>query len=389
MKTPAPNPSPAFSKRSPFHLLRSILATLLFLGTAPHSQAQESNQNASASAFQMQKQLEELQLEIKEIKDQQKVYSELKDELEAIAMEVSTIQEKSIKFKGDSLISKIETLDPETSTDETLIALNNSYNELLAHHDSQFYTVSNKLHSKREEAGIDSRGRMYKKSLQKVLDAIDSRKKAIATYEPQSFIVGQGGGLWAGGSFKLNKEETLKAIEEKKPLLEKGILLFSSKDYFSKCKAAYLEPIQEEAKSIEIILTDKVAEEQAKASAAEEAYNRINGEKKEQFKIDRILVWTLPLYGLLMALMMLIPKFYSGAAIREAIFGSGLILQLITVYLLTATILILGIGGKISSEVLGTLIGGISGYVLGRNMKSAPQIATSPTATTALLQKDE
>lgn len=44
----------------------------------------------------------------------------------------------------------------------------------------------------------------------------------------------------------------------------------------------------------------------------------------------------------------------------------GIILETCTVLLVTATILILGLAGKLSNEVLGTLIGGISGYVLNR-----------------------
>ncbi|MEO1658008.1 MAG: hypothetical protein AAFR65_09820 [Pseudomonadota bacterium] len=47
------------------------------------------------------------------------------------------------------------------------------------------------------------------------------------------------------------------------------------------------------------------------------------------------------------------------------------LLEAMTVFILTAAILILGIASKISSEVLGTLIGGISGYVLGKFKEAA------------------
>ena len=53
----------------------------------------------------------------------------------------------------------------------------------------------------------------------------------------------------------------------------------------------------------------------------------------------------------------------------KAIFGSGILVEIITVLLLTMTILILGLADKIKSEVLGTLLGGISGYVLNRFRK--------------------
>jgi hypothetical protein len=54
----------------------------------------------------------------------------------------------------------------------------------------------------------------------------------------------------------------------------------------------------------------------------------------------------------------------------SAIYSTGLITEIITVFLLTSTILLLGLTDKMSSEILGTLIGGISGYVLGKTLKA-------------------
>jgi hypothetical protein len=47
----------------------------------------------------------------------------------------------------------------------------------------------------------------------------------------------------------------------------------------------------------------------------------------------------------------------------------GILIEPITVFLLTTAILILGICGKMPGEVLGTMRGGISGYVLGRSLR--------------------
>jgi hypothetical protein len=49
-----------------------------------------------------------------------------------------------------------------------------------------------------------------------------------------------------------------------------------------------------------------------------------------------------------------------------------MLVEISTVLLLTMSILILGLSEKIKSDVLGTLIGGISGYVLNR-MRSTNQ----------------
>jgi len=48
-----------------------------------------------------------------------------------------------------------------------------------------------------------------------------------------------------------------------------------------------------------------------------------------------------------------------------------LLIQIFTIFLLTSTILVLGFAGKISQDSLGTLLGGISGYVLGRNITNS------------------
>jgi hypothetical protein len=96
----------------------------------------------------------------------------------------------------------------------------------------------------------------------------------------------------------------------------------------------------------------------------------------ERQRIDKILlIYVLPGFGIILLLMIYLPKFYTELEIKKIIFEKGLLLQLITVFLLTISILILGIGDKINSEVLGTLLGGISVYVLqtARNLSRDPE----------------
>lgn len=84
---------------------------------------------------------------------------------------------------------------------------------------------------------------------------------------------------------------------------------------------------------------------------------------------ETIVRWTIPSLGVLLVLILLGPRLYSNA-IQEDIFSTKLILELLTVYILVSTILILGLANRIQNEVLGTLLGGISGYVLGRSLAS-------------------
>lgn len=89
-----------------------------------------------------------------------------------------------------------------------------------------------------------------------------------------------------------------------------------------------------------------------------------------QSKLDeKVLMWGLPSLGAIMLALMLVPRVYKGTAVPEEIFKSGLLLELMTVFLLTSSILLLGVSSRLDPNVLGTLLGGISGYVLGRNLK--------------------
>lgn len=127
-----------------------------------------------------------------------------------------------------------------------------------------------------------------------------------------------------------------------------------------------LEPLRE---SISRKMTDlKRTIEQKRQSI--QPLGEIIGKRREgKTQVDMTLItWALPVFGLCMIGLLLIPLLYKDTFSQRSILGSGLLLDLITVFLLTGTILILGLGEKIQSEALGTLLGGISGYVLGRSL---------------------
>lgn len=81
---------------------------------------------------------------------------------------------------------------------------------------------------------------------------------------------------------------------------------------------------------------------------------------------SNLLTYTIPLLGLVVILLMGIPILYSKAT-QESIIASGFILEVFTVFLLISATLVLGVAQRIPSEALGTLLGGISGFVLGRS----------------------
>lgn len=87
---------------------------------------------------------------------------------------------------------------------------------------------------------------------------------------------------------------------------------------------------------------------------------------------EKITESTIPIVGILLLALLLAPRLYK-EHIQAEILSSKLTLELITVYILVTTILILGLANRIENEVLGTLLGGISGYVLGRSLSGKNQ----------------
>jgi hypothetical protein len=113
------------------------------------------------------------------------------------------------------------------------------------------------------------------------------------------------------------------------------------------------------------------------SSELEKTRQQIAQARKQQTKIVDItstaVIYTVPIVGFLMLLILLGPLGY-GRDVQLAIFQNALLLELLTVYLLIATILLLGLSEKIDKNALGTLLGGISGYVLGRTLASRTQM---------------
>lgn len=106
----------------------------------------------------------------------------------------------------------------------------------------------------------------------------------------------------------------------------------------------------------------------AKQTARDDVEAKLLSWQNRRVAIDELLIrYALPAFGILVCIILLVPKRYTDPALQRSIFESGIILHVITVFLLVAAIMILGLSGKIPGEVLGTLLGGIAGYVLGRN----------------------
>lgn len=99
-----------------------------------------------------------------------------------------------------------------------------------------------------------------------------------------------------------------------------------------------------------------------------------------------VLTMVLPIFSIIVILLLAIPYLYrsgQGGETKDVfieIFSRGLLLKIFTVFILTIAIMILGIGGQISGETLGTLLGAISAYVLQSSFSKEKDL--NPTAET-------
>ncbi len=139
-------------------------------------------------------------------------------------------------------------------------------------------------------------------------------------------------------------------------------------DGFNKIKQKHIAYFSEKETLIKASIDDLNLGIKSLTESADILVNEIAQRKERQGKIDQQLISVgLPAFAAAMIILMLIPRCYKDGDLQREIFASGVIVQAFTVFLLTATILLLGFGNKIESSTLGTLLGGISGFVLGRS----------------------
>jgi hypothetical protein len=103
--------------------------------------------------------------------------------------------------------------------------------------------------------------------------------------------------------------------------------------------------------------------------SAAQLSREIGARQDAQSKLDaRLIDIGVPALAAALIALLLVPRLYKSSDLQRAIFSSGLMMELMTTFLLTGAIIILGLDGRIPAEVIGTVLGGLSGYVLGRSI---------------------
>lgn len=112
---------------------------------------------------------------------------------------------------------------------------------------------------------------------------------------------------------------------------------------------------------------------EAKKNVDELALLKADAKKINQSQTDDLLIKVIvPIFALLLLAILFIPWIYRDkAVIISALFEDKLLLQSFTVFILVITIILLALGNKLTEQALGTLLGGISVYVLQQTLGAA------------------
>jgi len=128
-------------------------------------------------------------------------------------------------------------------------------------------------------------------------------------------------------------------------------------------------------------INDAITANDKEIKLAKGKRNKILSEANKKTDINMWAIWLgIPAFCLTILLLYIIPEWLFRKSPSNR--NYNVLLELITVLLLTMTILILGLSGKIGEEVLGTLIGGISAYVLNRVTPNRNRLASGNGNTT-------
>ena len=80
----------------------------------------------------------------------------------------------------------------------------------------------------------------------------------------------------------------------------------------------------------------------------------------------RLVYFGLPAFAAVLIILFLMPLMYKRPEVQHWLLTSGMLLELATIVIVTAAVLLLALAGRIHAEVIGALLGALSGYMLGR-----------------------
>lgn len=80
----------------------------------------------------------------------------------------------------------------------------------------------------------------------------------------------------------------------------------------------------------------------------------------------RLVYFGLPAFAAVLIILFLTPLMYKRPEVQHWLLTSGMLLEMSTIVIVTAAVILLALAGRIHAEVIGALLGALSGYMLGR-----------------------
>ena len=97
----------------------------------------------------------------------------------------------------------------------------------------------------------------------------------------------------------------------------------------------------------------------------------------------------LPVFAVMFITLLLAPRIYRSSELQQWIFTSGIMLEITTLVLIVAGLLVLALGGRVNEAVIGTVLGGVLGYGVGRGASRRIDVPTAaaPIAAPVVAKK--
>jgi hypothetical protein len=346
--------SRTYSLLTSFKLVTFILAGLIAgqsaLAQAGSKQGDSDETDIPGTQFERQERLGELRKEL----------TTLSAELKARTAVVSTLTEVRNQASNTPISPKIESMSARLKTVAPGTVMNTELRNIVLDIGQEFFNAYGVLQDKVNPASQDPEDRLIREFEERV-----SRKLTLGPQTTDLYREAR-----SSDNASITKEELDLFIASVQPVeFEKH------KKLFLETFDAEFNRIQEKNKELAGVVENR----------RKQIINLQESIAAGQSQLDRtLLTYGLPAFGLMMLLILTVPRLYKDESLQHVIFSSGLILELFTVFLLTITILFLGLANKITGEILGTLLGGISGFVLGRTFgKSSRERQPQETLTEA------
>jgi hypothetical protein len=93
--------------------------------------------------------------------------------------------------------------------------------------------------------------------------------------------------------------------------------------------------------------------------------HRIGSQEENRSETHAIYVG-LPVFGVVVITLMFAPRIFRSAELQHWMYSSGVWLELTTLVVIVAGMLVLALAGKITEVIIGTLFGAVLGYAVGR-----------------------